>query len=383
MSRSTLAVQADPVDLHSGGTVPPLQPSTTYARDERYNLVRARTEYSRDDNPTYAPAEALIARLEGGSEALLFGSGMAGMTALFRALERGERIVAPTRMYYGTVLWLKRFSKRRGVELGWFDPAQPGSLERALQEKARLVWVETPANPTWELTDIARAAELAHAAGARLAVDSTVSSPVLTQPLALGADIVFHSASKYLNGHSDVLAGVLVTQERDALWEAVRFERRHSGAVLGPFEAWLLLRGLRTLFLRVKRSSQSALALATHFEHHPQLERVLYPGLPSHPGHAVAQRQMDGGFGGMLSLLVKGGAQAAIEVACHTRVWVSATSLGGVESLIEHRKTVEGPHSSIPDNLLRLSVGLEDPQDLIADLERALAVDGGAGRKRR
>lgn len=371
---STLVAQADHfIDPATGGIVPPIQPATTYGRDAQYRLISPGVSYTRDDNPTYVRVEQVIAQLEGGSAALLFSSGMAAITALFRALERGDHIVAPARMYYGTLHWLKHFSQQQDVELTLFDPAQTDALKRAIRAgKTRLVWIETPANPTWEITDIQTAARLTHAAGAKLAVDSTVASPALTRPLELGADIVLHSATKYLNGHSDVIAGVLVTQEKNALWDAIRFERQNSGAVLGAFEAWLLLRGMRTLFVRVKRACDSAMKVAQHFETHPRLERVLYPGLASHPGHLIAKRQMQGGFGGMLSILVQGDAQAAIGVACRTKVFIPATSLGGVESLIEHRKTVEGDDSLTPDNLLRLSIGLESPDDLITDLEQAL-----------
>jgi cystathionine gamma-synthase len=233
--------------------------------------------------------------------------------------------------------------------------------------------VETPANPTWSVTDIAAVAEIAHAAGARLAVDNTMPTPVLTRPLALGADIVMHSCTKYLNGHSDVLAGALVTRSFDEAWTRLRMVRAEGGAVLGPFEAWLLLRGIRTLFVRVRQCCVNAMTLAAHFESHPKLAAVLYPGLPRDPGHAVAVKQMRGGFGGMLSVRVKGGAPAALAVAGGLRLWVRATSLGGVESLVEHRASVEGPDSPVPADMLRLSVGIEEVADLIEDLEQALA----------
>jgi Fe-S cluster biogenesis protein NfuA len=238
--------------------------------------------------------------------------------------------------------------------------------------QTRLVWIETPANPTWDITDIAAAARIAHDARARLAVDSSVPSPVLTRPIAFGADLVVHSATKYLNGHSDVLAGAIVTKQEDGFWQRLRAWHRDGGAVLGPFEAWLLLRGMRTLFLRVERCSESALAIARHFEGHSLVSHVLYPGLPGHPGHAIAARQMSGGFGGMLSLRIRGGEPAAMAVAAAVRVIKRATSLGGVESLIEHRASIEGPSSPVPNDLLRLSVGIESPEDLIADLSQAL-----------
>jgi cystathionine gamma-synthase len=273
----------------------------------------------------------------------------------------------------GSQDWLRRISEKRGIGLTFFDAADIEDLRRSVQPgKTTVVWIETPVNPTWEVIDIALAAEIAHQAGAILAVDGTVASPVTTRALEYGADIVFHSATKYLNGHSDVVAGVLVTAKLDDRWEEIKLVRTLTGGVLGPFEAWLLLRGMRTLFLRLDKASQNALRLAQHFEGHPCLQQVLYPGLESHPGHAIAKRQMTQGFGGMLSLLVKGGAEEAKRIAGKTRLFVRATSLGGVESLIEHRASVEGPHSEVPQNLLRLSIGIENCQDLINDLEQSL-----------
>jgi cystathionine gamma-synthase len=236
-----------------------------------------------------------------------------------------------------------------------------------------IVWIETPANPMLDVVDIADAAEIAHAAGALLAVDGTAATPILARPLALGADLVMHSATKYLNGHSDLLAGALVTRQPDERWAAIGADRHDAGALLGPFEAWLLLRGLRTLALRVRQASANALAVARFLEAHPRVERVLYPGLASHPRHALAARQMDGGFGGLMSFLVKGDANAALGVAGRLRLIARATSLGGTESLIEHRFTIEGAATGVPPNLLRLSVGLEDQDDLIADLAQALS----------
>ncbi len=249
----------------------------------------------------------------------------------------------------------------------------PGAVRAAIRSgKTKLIWVETPANPLWTVTDIEATATIAHAAGAILAVDSTVATPVLTQPLALGADIVMHAATKYLNGHSDLLAGVLVTREDNALWQRIRAVRAQIGGTLGSFESWLLLRGMRTLHLRVAAASRSALRIAQHFERHPLVAGVLYPGLAGAHGHAVAARQMQGGFGGMLSIRAKGGEAAAIAVAAHTELWKRATSLGGTESLIEHRASVEGAGTPVPPDLLRLSVGIEDAGDLITDLEQAL-----------
>lgn len=360
------------VDPLTGAIVPPVQPSTTFSRNDRYELVSPGHSYARDQNPTFLTAERMLAELEGGAAALLFPSGMAAAMTVIQTLGPGDRVVAPKVMYWGLRNWLLRFARQWGFDVALFDPAAPDGLAEAARAGARLVWIETPCNPTWEVIDIARAAEIARGAGARLVVDSTVPTPVLTRPLELGADIVMHSATKYLNGHGDVVAGALVTAREDEAWDRVREARAEGGAILGPFEAWLLQRGMRTLFLRVARSSATALRIARHFERHPVLEQVLYPGLESHPGHAVAARQMQGGFGGMLSLRVKGGAQAALAVAKACRVFIRATSLGGVESLIEHRHTIEGPASPIPEDLLRLSIGIETPEDLIADLEQAL-----------
>jgi Fe-S cluster biogenesis protein NfuA len=260
-----------------------------------------------------------------------------------------------------------------GLNVEFIDTIDLAAVRAAIQPgRTRLLWLETPANPTWDITDLAAVSEIAHAADVRVAVDSTVATPVLTRPVEFGADLVIHSATKYLNGHSDVLAGAVVTARRDPFWERIRSWRRNAGAVLGPFEAWLLQRGMRTLFVRVRRSSESALALARHFHGHPALTAVLYPGLSSHPGHEIAARQMTGGFGGMLSIRVRGDASGAMAVAAAVRVFKRATSLGGVESLIEHRRSTEGPSSPVPEDLLRLSIGLEAPSDLIRDLEAAL-----------
>lgn len=369
----TLAAQAAHRPEGAGDVTPPIHVSTNYARGPDYALMAPGRGYSRDENPTYAGPETLLARLEGGAEALLFSSGMAAAMALVQALRPGARIAAPRIMYWGLRDWLVTFCRDWGLGLDLFDAGDPAALSAALRPgQTQLLWIETPCNPTWELIDIAAAAAAAHAAGARLAVDSTVATPVLTQPLALGADLVFHSATKYLNGHGDVVAGAVVTARRDDFWARVAANRRNGGAVPGAFEAWLLQRGLRTLYLRVARASENALAVARHFSGHAAIAEVRYPGLPSHPGHEIARRQMRGGFGGMLGLRLRGGAPAALEVCRRVRFFVRATSLGGTESLIEHRASIEGPDSPIPADLLRLSLGIEHPDDLIADLEQAL-----------
>ncbi len=370
---SRAAQAAHFIDPATGAVVPTINPSTTFARNAAYEPTGDYV-YGRYRNPTGDVAERLLAELEGAAEAKLFASGLAAMAAVFETVETGQHVVAPAIMYHGGQDWLRHISKKRGIGLDLFEAGKPGALEAALRPgETAVVWIETPVNPTWDVIDIAAAAEAAHGAGAILAVDSTVAPPVTTRPLELGADIVHHSATKYLNGHSDVTAGVLATRVLDERWREITLVRKLTGGVLGAFEAWLLLRGLRTLFVRYERASANALRIASHFEGHPKIEAVLYPGLESHAGHAVAKRQMTGGFGGMLSLLVKGDAAAAKAVATRTRLCLPATSLGGVETLIEHRATVEGPLSRVPPNLLRLSIGIEDAGDLIADLEQALA----------
>ncbi len=373
-SMATLLAQAGHyIDDATGAVTPPIQPSTTYARDDSYELI-GDYKYSRYQNPTYDQVEQIAAKLDHGADAMVFASGMAAITAVFETVESGSHIVAPTIMYHGAQDWLRRISAKRGIGLTLFDATDVDALQQAMAPgKTSLVWIESPVNPTWDVIDIARAAEVAHEHGAMLGVDCTVSTPITTKALDLGADIVFHSASKYLNGHSDVTAGLLVTRKADACWEEIRFVRKHVGGVLGPFESWLLLRGMRTLSIRFERASENALAIARHLEGHPMVEAVLYPGLESHPGHQIARRQMTRGFGGMMSVLVKGGAEDAKRLATGLKLFVSATSLGGVESLVEHRASVEGPLSQVQPNLLRLSIGIEEVGDLIEDLDQALA----------
>ena len=375
LTPETISAQAlHQIDSMTGGLSPAIHPSSTFVRDENYQLIDARHSYGRDENPGFAVAEKVLAELEGGSAALLFSSGMAAAMAIVQSLQPGDRIVAPKVMYWGLRNWLIKFCENWGLRLDLFDTADPDALAKTVDEgKTKLVWIETPCNPTWDIIDIAAAAEIAHGAGACLAVDSTIPTPVLTQPIKHGADIVMHSATKYLNGHCDVVAGALVTAKEDEFWKRICEVRTQTGAIIGSFEAWLLQRGMRTLFLRVRKACESALAIAEHFQGHANLEAVMYPGLPSHPGHEIASRQMDGGFGGMLSLRIKGGEDNALTVVKRCRVFTRATSLGGVESLIEHRYSIEGKRSPIPKDLVRLSIGIESVDDLIADLEQALA----------
>jgi cystathionine gamma-synthase len=373
LSPETQVAQAlGEIDPVTGALAPSISLSTNFeqAADGSYHQGRV---YSRADNPTYEQAERMLAMLEGANGCILFASGMAAAIAVFQSLVPGDHVVVARMLYWGVRKWLAEFGMTWGLDVEFVDTADLDAVKAALRPgTTRLVWVETPANPTWDVCDLGAICALAHAAGARVAVDNTVPTPVLTRPIALGADIVVHSATKYLNGHSDVLAGAVLSARNDPFWQRIRSWRRTAGAVPGPVEAWLLVRGMRTLFLRVRRASDSALAVARHFEAHPALRAVLYPGLPSHPGHAIAARQMTGGFGGMLSIRVAGGAERARAVLAAVEVFKRATSLGGVESLIEHRSSMEGPSSPVPDDLLRLSIGIEAPEDLIADLEAAL-----------
>jgi cystathionine gamma-synthase len=372
--KATLAAQGlGWIDEATRAIIPPVFLTSTYIRDPD-NQYRTGNIYGRPHNPTNEHPENLLAALEGGDSCLTFASGMAAATTVFLALKPGDHVVAPSVMYWGLRKWLQTYASDWGLKVELVDGADIDAIAAAVQPgRTKLVWIETPANPTWPITDIAAAAAVAHRAGARLAVDSTVATPVLTRPIEHGADIVMHSATKYLNGHSDVIAGALVAAKQDEFWERITAIRAGNGAILGPLEAWLLLRGMRTLYLRVERACRSAEAVAAHFADHPRVSAVLYPGLAAHPGHAIAARQMNGGFGGMLSIRVAGGEAAAIGAASRVQLWKRATSLGGVESLIEHRASIEGAGTPAPPDLLRLSVGIEDPGDLIEDLDQALA----------
>ncbi len=356
------------LDPATGAVVPPIYLSTTYARDENYAPL-LKENYVRAGNPTLWQAEEMITALERGAASLLFASGMAALTTLFETIPQGAHVVAPAVMYYGTRNWLQRLEEKGRISLTLFEH---GKIAEALRPTTDLVWIETPNNPMWDVTDIELAAKLAHRVGAVLAVDATSLGAVTTLPLTLGADIVFHSATKYLNGHSDVLAGVLVTRDVNPRWTEIASLRAKLGSPLAPFECWLLMRGMRTLFVRYAQASNNALALARHFSNHAKLERVLYPGLATHPGHDIARRQMTNGYGGMMSLMLKGSFAQSQKFCTLLKVIVPATSLGGVESLAEHRKTVEGPESTLPDNLVRLSIGIENVNDLVADIEQAL-----------
>src|SRR6201995_3984462 len=351
--------------------VSPIHMSATYLRDAD-NGYSSGYVYGRGDNVSVHQAETLLAALEGATEAMTFASGMGAAAAVFLALDKQTHIVASRVMYWGLRSWLRQIG-RYGHSITFVETSDLREVRQAVRPgETGLFWIETPSNPLWTVTDISAVADIAHDAHALLCVDSTVATPVFTRPIAHGADIVMHSATKYLNGHSDVVAGVLATAGPSKFWDRIREARSHVGALLGPFDAWLLMRGMRTLEVRVREQASTAALLAGRLADHPAISSVLYPGLPSHPGHSVALRQMDGGFGGMLSVRLKGGEAVAIATAAQVRVWRRATTLGGVESLIEHRASIEGAGTPCPPALLRLSVGLEDSDDLLSDLLRAL-----------
>ena len=361
------------VEAETGAVIPSIQPSATYARDDNYE-IRKPYWYRRDGSQTTAHAEAIIAELENAESSLLFSSGMSACTAVIEHLPTEAHVVVPKVMYHGVLQQIQKYESNKRIVVSSY---QAGDLEELTavvrMGQTQLVWVETPNNPNWEVTDITAAAEIAHAAGAKLFADCTGTPPCMTKALDLGADISFHSATKYLNGHSDITAGVLSVKKVDQFWEDILWVRKLQGTVLHSQDAWLLIRGMRTLFLRVEKSCQNAMAIAKHFEGHKYIKAVLYPGLPSDPGHEISKRQTGGQYGGMMSLIIKGTEQNAVDVARFCKLFYPATSLGGVESLIEHRKTVSGEGFPVHPGLLRLSIGIEDPDDLIYDIEQSLS----------
>lgn len=370
MRPETLAVHAGGEPDHATGAVaPPLHLSTTFAHGPAGERV-AGYEYQREGNPTQDRFEALLAALEGGEAALATASGMAAISVLLDSLPPGSRVLIPDDCYTGLRVLANEFLPQRGVQAVAVDMADLESVAQAAKGAAML-WAETPSNPRMKVADIAALAAIAHGAGAQLCCDNTFATPVLQQPLALGADVVMHSTTKYFGGHSDCMGGALVFKRRDALFEAVLHRRHITGGIASPFNAWLLLRGARSLPARMAWHCRNAREIAHFLAGHPAVEKVHYPGLGSHPGHPVAARQMKD-FGGMLSFQVRGGREAALAMAGRLQLVTNATSLGGCETLIEHRASVEGANPVSPDNLLRLSVGLEAAEDLIDDLRQAL-----------
>jgi len=372
MKLETLAIHAGRApDPATGAVREPIHLSTTFERDADGSFPRG-YEYTRSGNPNRATLERAVAALEGGCEAVAFASGSAATLAVFTLAASGGRIVCSEDCYHGTAKQLREILPRWGGSATFVDTTDLGAVQRALEPGATLLWVETPSNPLLRVSDIGALAGLAHQRGALLGCDNTFASPVLQQPFALGADLVMHSTTKYLGGHSDVLGGVVVVREAAAELAALRQFQGAGGGVPSPFDCWLLLRSLATLPLRVRQQSANALAVARFLEADRRVERVHYPGLERHPGHALATRQMHDGFGGVVSFQVPGGAREALAVVGHARLFTRATSLGGVESLVEHRASVEGPLSKTPPNLVRLSIGLEAADDLLADLDQAL-----------
>lgn len=357
-------------DPQTGAVVPPLHLSTTFERDADGGWARG-FKYTRYTNPTRASLEECLAALEGGAGACAFSSGMAAAHAVFQLLQPGDRVVVSADAYHGVQRLLNETMRQWGLVVEFVDFSDDAALAGALQQPARVVWAETPSNPLLKLCDLARVAELAHRAGALAVCDNTFATPVLQRPFAHGFDVVMHSSTKYFGGHSDVLGGALVVREDDATLERLRALQAGAGAVPAPFDCYQVLRGIATLALRVRAQSANALALAGWLAGHGRVARVHYPFLDTHPQRALAARQMSAG-GGVLSFELDGDRAEALSVASRTRLFKHATSLGGVESLIEHRASVEGPAPRSPANLLRLAVGIEHIDDLRDDLAQAL-----------
>lgn len=372
MHPDTIAVHAGHApDPATGAVAEPLHLSTTFSRRPDGSSTHGYV-YSREKAPNRSALEAAIAALDGGEDAAAFASGQAAVAAVLQSLAPGDHVICPSAVYYGTRKLLGQVFQHWGLAFTVVDATSLEAVRGAMRARTALVWTETPSNPTLAVTDIAGVAEIAHAAGARVVVDNTWATAIGQQALPLGADLVMYSTTKYYGGHSDSLSGALVTARRDELWERIRLVQSTMGAVLAPFDCWLVHRGIASLPCRFRQHSASAMAVAEFLAAHPAVEATHYPGLQSHPGHDVAARQMSY-FGGMVSVQVRGGQAAALAAAARLRIFTYATSLGGVESLVEHRKSVEGPDSPTPDNLLRLSIGLEDPADLIDDLRQALS----------
>ncbi len=359
------------MDVVTGAVTPAIHMSTTFERSPSGGYPTG-FSYAREGNPNRLALEQCLASLEGGTEALVFGSGMAVLNAVLQGLEPGDHIIAPEDVYYALRVLMRDVFPKSGLEISYVDAADAGCIEAAVRANTRLIWVETPSNPMLRVTDLEAVAAIARRANAISICDSTFATPVLQRPLEAGIDMVMHSTTKYLSGHSDVMGGVLITKHQNYLFERVRKVQYFGGGVPSPFECWLTLRGLNTLPYRVRAHSASALSLARALAAYPAVQTVHYPGLAGHRGHALAAKQMSA-FGGMLSFEVRGGAAEALRVAAAVKLFTRATSLGGPHSLIEHRASVEGPGTRTPENLLRVSVGLEHPDDLREDLEQALA----------
>ncbi|HBB31677.1 MAG TPA: cystathionine gamma-synthase [Cyanobacteria bacterium UBA8803] len=371
MQIETLAVHAGHrVDPTTGAVAPPIYLSTTFERSPDGSYPHG-YDYIRSNNPNREALEECLCQLEGGVKAAAFSSGSAAIMSIFQALAPGDRIIAPTDAYSGTSQLLRDILIPWGLEVTFVDLTDPTSVEQAIRGNTKLIWVETPSNPLLKITDIRKIVDIAHQANALCVCDNTWATPIGQNPLKMGADLVVHAVTKYLGGHSDVLGGVVISQVDDHFFQKIKAIQKTGGAVASPFDCWLVLRGIKTLPYRMRAHTENALKVANFLSKHPEVELVYYPGLPQHPGHEIAASQMHL-FGGMLSFQVKGGRDKAFAVAAKVQIFTRATSLGGTESFIEHRASMEGTQTTTPENLLRLSIGLEHPDDLIDDLAQAL-----------
>src|SRR6516225_8443714 len=370
MKIETLAVHAGhSIDPATGAVAAPIYLSTTFERDVEGMYSRG-FMYTRNDNPNRDALERGISALEGGAAAAAFASGTGATMSILQSLAPGDHVLAHVDAYYGTSRLIREIFLRWGLQADFIDMSNVAAVKKALKPNTRLAWAETPSNPLLKIVDLAAVAELVHDAGAFCVCDNTWA-PVLQRPFDMGADLILHSTTKYFGGHCDVLGGIVVAKEDSDFFQRIRSIQYEGGAVPSPFDCWLILRGMRTLPWRMRAHSENAMKVAEFLARHPKVERVHYPGLPSHPAHKIAAGQMSM-FGGMLSLEVKGGYNAAMSVAAKTKIMIRATSLGGVESLIEHRASIEGPGTTSPEGLLRLSIGLENADDLIEDLDQAM-----------
>ncbi len=373
MKLETLSIRVGrEIEPDAGDVAPAIHLSTTYERDADGEFSRGYS-YTRADNPTRKALEQCIAALEGGVDATTYSSGSAASLAVFSLLRPGDHVVAPVESYHGTAKQLRDILAPMGIRHAFADMTSIDAVRAAVTPQTRLIWVETPSNPMLNISDIGAIAALAHERGAILCCDNTFATPVWQHPLELGSDLVMHSSTKFFGGHSDVMGGAVIARESGERAAQLRDYQGTAGSVPSAFDAWLIRRSLTTLSCRVRAQTESAARIAEFLSRHPNVDRVFYPGLESHRGHALARKQMKGGFGAMLSFCIRGGRAEAFAIAARMKYFTRATSLGGVESLVEHRASIEGPHSVTPESLLRLSIGLEHADDLIGDLDQALA----------
>jgi cystathionine gamma-synthase len=373
MKLETQAIHQGSLHDESFGSVAmPLILSTTFERDTEGGFPVGRDIYARASNPNRRALEAKLASLEGGVFAAAFASGQAATMSIFHSLEPASHVLIPDDIYYGTKVMLENLYKRWGLTYSVVDMTQIANIRKAITKKTRLIWIETPSNPSLKITDIGAVVALAKTKGITVACDNTWATPFFTRPLDLGVDIVMHSTTKYFSGHSDIIGGCVILKQENEVSARIREFQTLGGAIPSPFDCWLLYRSLATFPMRMRQHAENAQKLADFLEKHPNIERVHYPALASNPYHKIAKKQMHNGFGGMLSILVKGGAAETLRMASTLKVAKHATSLGGVETLVDHRQSAEGVHSVSPPNLLRVSVGVENIEDLIADFEQAL-----------